>query len=100
MNPATFRSAYSFLPQAIVAHLINRALYMLDRTLPEGAFPVMQVHDEIVVECDDAQVPAVARLLKQHLELEIQIPGVDVPLLIPAEVSFGQNWMDQEDIEI
>jgi DNA polymerase-1 len=54
------------------------------------ALPVLAVHDEIVLECDEADAPAVAAWLKGVME------EAAAPLLAPvpavAEVSFVRTW--------
>ena len=98
LDAELFRSAYSFIPSATVADVINQGFYRLSDALPEGDFPVLQVHDEIVVECNEGHVGEVARLMRQECEVPIYIPETPVPLTIPAEISSGQNWFDQEKI--
>lgn len=98
LDAELFRSAYSFIPSATVADIVNRAFFRLTDLLPEGDFPVLQVHDEIVVECDEGHVGQVARLVRQECEVDIYIPDVHVPLRIPAEISSGPNWYDQEKL--
>jgi DNA polymerase I-like protein with 3'-5' exonuclease and polymerase domains len=71
--------------------------------MPESeAYPLLQVHDEIVVhakgEPDSPQVQKYAELLKRVMEYPIHFPDVEQPLVIPAEVSVGKNWYDQKKI--
>jgi len=93
-----FRSAYAFIPQSLVADMVLRAFYMIDKLLPKGAFLVLQVHDEVIVECGEEQVEEVSSIVRKCLELPIEIDGVEEPLIIPAEVSVGDNWKDQVEI--
>lgn len=99
LDSAGFRSAYAFLPQSTVGDIINWAFYRLEERLPKGAFPVLQVHDEIVVECRENQVPQVIEIMREEMEMDIPVKGVDIPLRIPAEFSVGKNWWDQEEVE-
>src|SRR5262249_55579116 len=55
-----------------------------------GAFPVLAVHDEIVVECSSQQVETVGAWLKQAM-LEAMAPLVD-PVPVIVEVRVGQTW--------
>ena len=48
---------------------------------------ILQVHDELVVECPMEEADAVSELLQQTME---QIVSLDVPLV--AEVSRGKDW--------
>lgn len=53
---------------------------------------LLQVHDELVLECPDKDVPEVVDLLKRHLTYnELQIP-------LPVSVSVGMNWAETEKI--
>jgi DNA polymerase I-like protein with 3'-5' exonuclease and polymerase domains len=55
-----------------------------------GTFPVLFNHDEIVVECDIAQVEAVASWLKQCM-LDGMAPLID-PVPVEVEVSISRTW--------
>jgi DNA polymerase-1 len=50
---------------------------------------LMQVHDELLVECPANEADKVARTLKREMEHAVEI---DVPLV--AETGIGDNWMD------
>jgi DNA polymerase-1 len=52
---------------------------------------VMQVHDELIVEARDADVPLVKRILKEEMEGSASL---SIPLTV--DVSSGKNWLDQE----
>jgi DNA polymerase I-like protein with 3'-5' exonuclease and polymerase domains len=55
-----------------------------------GAFPVLAVHDEIVVECDAAQGETVATWLKAAM-VEAMAPLID-PIPVQVEVRIGTTW--------
>jgi DNA polymerase-1 len=55
-----------------------------------GAFPVLAVHDEIVVECDAAQADAVKARLRQAM-LDGMAPLID-PVPVEVEVKAGRTW--------
>ncbi len=49
---------------------------------------IMQVHDELVVECPAADAPRAAEILKREME------GVaDLPVPLTADVQIGENWL-------
>src|SRR3982074_3884161 len=50
---------------------------------------LMQVHDELLVECPAGEAEQVAETLKREMEHGVEI---DVPLV--AETGLGDNWMD------
>jgi DNA polymerase-1 len=55
-----------------------------------GAFPVLAVHDEIVVECGEDQAEAVAIWLKQAM-MDAMAPLID-PVPVEVEVKLGRTW--------
>jgi DNA polymerase-1 len=55
-----------------------------------GAFPVLAVHDEIVVEADAAQADAAANWLKQAM-MDAMAPLID-PVLVEVEVTVAGTW--------
>jgi DNA polymerase I len=50
---------------------------------------LMQIHDELLVECPADQADKVAETLKREMEAAVEL---DVPLV--AEAGIGDNWMD------
>jgi DNA polymerase I-like protein with 3'-5' exonuclease and polymerase domains len=55
-----------------------------------GAFPVLVVHDEIVLECDADQAEAVARWLRQAM-LDGMAPLI-FPVPVEVETKIGKTW--------
>jgi DNA polymerase-1 len=55
-----------------------------------GAFPVLAVHDEVVVECDAVQVDVVSAWLKKAM-LDAMEPLI-APVPVEVEVTIGRNW--------
>lgn len=60
----------------------------LKAEVPEAKL-VLQVHDELIVECPESCADRTAALLEQEME---QIVSLSVPLL--AEAHWGRNWLD------
>ena len=60
----------------------------LKRELPEAKL-VLQVHDELIVECPKPQAAAAAKLLEEEME---QAAHLSVPLT--AEAHWGRNWLE------
>ncbi len=56
--------------------------------LPEARL-VLQVHDELIVECPEEQAEAAARLLEEEME---HVAAFSVPLT--AEAHWGRNWLE------
>ena len=60
----------------------------LEQELPEAKL-VLQVHDELIVECPKPQAEAAAKLLEEEME---QVAHLSVPLT--AEAHWGRNWLE------
>ena len=60
----------------------------LRQELPEARL-VLQVHDELIVECPEAQAEAAAALLKEEME---RVVTLSVPLT--ADAHWGKNWLE------
>ena len=50
---------------------------------------VLQVHDELIVECPEAEAGQVTKLLEEEME---QVVSLSVPLT--AEAHWGRNWLE------
>jgi DNA polymerase-1 len=86
------RAAMNAPIQGTAADIIKLAMVALDRALKEGGFAaklVLQIHDELIVDCPTNEVPQVERLLKEVME---GVASLSVPLV--ADVRSGKNWYD------
>ena len=88
IRQAAERAAENMPIQGTEADLMKRAMIKVNRKLPDGADLIMQVHDSLIVECDQSQAQGVARILKQ--EMESVAPELNIKLAV--EISTGQNW--------
>ena len=78
--------------QGTAADLIKLAMIRVDKALREN-FPeaklILQVHDELIVECPEEQAEAVAALVSREME---SVAELKVPLT--AEAKFGKSWYE------
>ena len=78
--------------QGTAADLIKLAMIRVDAALREN-FPeaklILQVHDELIVECPEEQAEAVAALVSREMEA---VAELKVPLT--AEAKFGKSWYE------
>ena len=78
--------------QGTAADLIKLAMLRVDAALrqnyPEAQL-LLQVHDELIVECPEAIAPQVAELVSREME---QVATLSVPLT--AEAKWGKSWYD------
>lgn len=94
------REAINMAVQGSAADLIKLAMLSLDRELDRsglGARLVLQIHDELVVECPEAETVATAKLVRSAMRGAMDSHG---PLLVPldVDVSAGPNWLDVEAV--
>ena len=78
--------------QGTAADLIKLAMIRVETALRDS-FPqaelLLQVHDELIVECPEAIAPQVADLVSREME---QVASLSVPLT--AEAKFGKSWYE------
>ncbi len=89
---AAEREAINMPIQGTASDIVKMAmLHVEDAFRREGlnAKILMQIHDELLVECPAAEAEKVAETLKREMENAVKI---DVPLI--AETGIGDNWMD------
>jgi DNA polymerase-1 len=86
------RAAINAPIQGGAADIVKLAMQRIDAALQEqklDARLLLQVHDELVVEAKDCDVPKVAELLKQIME-----NAAETSVKLEAEVGVGTNWND------
>ncbi len=84
------RSAINAPMQGTAADIIKRAMIAVDAWLRASQAParlIMQVHDELVLEVEDAAVDDIVGQLRQHMS---QAAELRVPLKV--DVGVGLNW--------
>jgi DNA polymerase-1 len=96
LDDSLFRQAYNHYCQSVVADVINAGLVSLD-AIPEIDV-LLQVHDELVCQCDIDKAEWGVTTVRNAMEIPITFPGVDVPLVIPAEIAVGPNWYDVKEM--
>jgi len=81
------RAAQNMPIQGTEADLMKRAMTFVDKKLPEGAKLVLQIHDSLVVECDQGDEEVVKMILQKEME------GVapELKIKLKVEVTAGQN---------
>lgn len=92
------RTAINTPIQGSAADIIKSAMVTVHRRLQREGAPaaiLLQVHDELVLECDEGARLDVARLLKEAMESVVRL---DAPLRV--EIAAGPNWLDGERMEI
>ena len=78
--------------QGTAADLIKLAMIRVDKALRESypeAKLLLQVHDELIVECPEEMAEEVAALVSTQMQ---QVAQLSVPLT--AEAKYGKSWYD------
>lgn len=78
--------------QGTAADIIKLAMVQVDKALQEkypDAKLILQVHDELIVECPEQIASEVAELISQKMQ---QAANLSVPLL--AEAKWGSSWYE------
>ena len=82
------RAAQNMPIQGTEADLMKRAMIRIDQKLPENANLIMQVHDSLIVECDEKDAEKIGEILKA--EMENIAP--ELPVKLAVDVTTGKNW--------
>ena len=88
IREAAKRAAGNMPIQGTEADLMKRAMINISQKLPKNADLIMQVHDSLIVECDENDAPKIGELLKS--EMENVAPELAIKLAV--DVTVGDNW--------
>ncbi|PYS21339.1 MAG: DNA polymerase I [Acidobacteria bacterium] len=92
IRKAAEREAINMPIQGTASDIVKIAMLHADNAFRrEGlnAQMLMQVHDELLIECPKNEAETVAATLKREMENAVEL---DVPLV--ADTGIGDNWMD------
>lgn len=87
---AAERTAINAPLQGSAADIIKLAMIHIDRSINEkklNARMIMQVHDELVFEANENDLPDIIEIIRQHMS---EIVHLRVPLLV--SIGSGDNW--------
>ncbi len=82
------RAAQNMPIQGTEADLMKRAMLAVKVALPKGAEMIMQVHDSLIIECDENLAEEVSKMLVEKMENV----APELAVKLKAEVTIGQNW--------
>ena len=77
--------------QGTSADIMKAALIEIHRNLPETAWLIAVVHDEVLVECDDADGPAVLETVLYEMK-EAAVPFFGEQVALEAEGGVYASW--------
>lgn len=80
--------------QGTAADIIKLAMIRTDEALKKASLKaklILQVHDELIVECPESETEAVCKILKHEMEHCI---SDDFPVPLEVSLSYGKTWYD------
>jgi len=92
------RDAVAFEPQSTIGDVCNIIFGSLHKLLDRPSIPILQVHDECVVECPDSEIEHVIKTMKEVSQIPLFLNKDLDPLIIPLDISVGKNWKDCKDV--
>jgi DNA polymerase-1 len=60
----------------------------LEKEIPTARL-ILQVHDELIVECDEKDADAVCKILSEEME-----NSASLAVKLTADASNGKNWLE------
>lgn len=93
---AAERMAVNLPTQGTAADLMKVAMVKVAEKLPSvspDSKMILQVHDELVFEVPEADVPAVAKFVQREMEQAVKL---SVPIVVDVKV--GENWGEMEEV--
>ncbi len=84
------RAAMNMPLQGSSADIIKIAMIKVAKALKDGGFKarlVLQIHDELIIDCPKNEVSEVSKILKEQMEGAVKLR---VPLTV--EVGIGESW--------
>ncbi len=94
------RAAINMPIQGTAADILKQSMINLHDRLAREAFDaamILQVHDELVLEVNEEQLPEVKALVVETMESALP-DGKPLRVPLQANASFGRNWRDMEDM--
>lgn len=92
IRAAAERLAINTPLQGTAADLIKLAMIEIDRTIREKQLKgkmVLQIHDELIFEIPDPEIPIFKQIVKEKME---QVIRLNVP--IEVHIAIGKNWAE------
>lgn len=87
IRSAAERAAVNMPLQGTAADMMKLAMIAVAQDLPKGAHMLLQIHDELIVECEKGQEAEVAEVLRRDM---LGVHTFKVP--IEVNVSAGSSW--------
>lgn len=82
------RAAANMPIQGTEADLMKLAMIKVDEVMGDLGVQVLQIHDSILVECQEKNANKIGNILKETMESI----APDLPIKLKVDVSVGKNW--------
>jgi DNA polymerase I len=92
VRAAAERLAINTPLQGTAADIIKISMINIDEEIKKknlSSMLILQIHDELIFEVPDNEIPTLEKLVKEHMEKVVKLK---VPLVIDIEV--GKNWAE------
>lgn len=92
------RAAVNHPVQGSAADMIKKAMVEIDKQFQMSNFKcqmILQVHDELLFECDPKSVEETAKMVKDKMENALKL---SVPVLV--DLKSGKNWGEMKPVKI
>ena len=90
VRSAAERAAANMPIQGTEADLMKKAMLAVDATLPPSAKLILQIHDSLIIECNEAQQEEISALLREKMENV----APELPVKLAVDATFASNWGD------
>ena len=90
VRSAAERAAANMPIQGTEADLMKKAMLAVDAALPPSAKLILQIHDSLIIECDEAQQEEISALLREKMENV----APELPVKLAVDATFASNWGD------
>ena len=88
VRAAAERAAGNMPIQGTEADLMKKAMIAVDQKLPNEAKLILQVHDSMIVECDEGYADEVSQILKDNMESV----APELPVKLAVDITKGHDW--------
>lgn len=90
-EPRPYSAAISFTPQSTAADVVLQAMNQMNAELPKGAYLVLQIHDELLVEHPPELAQQVTECARDIMEAPIdEMDGWRCPVSLKSGPSLGE----------
>lgn len=87
VREGAFRAAVNMPLQGTAADLTKLAMVKIDEKIGDGCNMLLQIHDSILLECDEKDADKYAKILKETMENIYKLP-----VKLKVDVVTGKNW--------